>query len=220
MDEKIKIIALDFVNVFLVKAGEGFVLIDTGMPQHWERLEKELVSAGCSPGNLKLVVITHGDIDHIGNCAKLQEKYKVKVAMHEADAFMAEGGVSPKRKVRTLAAKIRILFFRLFRKKITFQKFKPDILFKEERDLKEYGLDAKIINLPGHTQGSLGILTAKGDFFAGDTLTNSKKPDIAVYVDNFPELKNSIEKLKRLNIGKVYPGHGKVFLFSDLKIKA
>jgi glyoxylase-like metal-dependent hydrolase (beta-lactamase superfamily II) len=216
MDDKIRIIELDFVNAFLVKAKDGFVLIDTGMPQHWERLEAELIATGCLPFKLKLVIITHGDRDHIGNCAKLQEKYKAKIAMHEADAFMAEDGVFLKRKVRTLAGRILILLSRLRRQKISLQKFKPDILLKDGQDLEEYGFNGKVIHIPGHTKGSIGILTEEGDLFAGDALVNSRKPDIAIFVDNFQELKSSIEKLKKSNIKKVYPGHGKPFLLEEL----
>ena len=218
MDEKIKIIELDFVNAFLVRVQDGFVLIDTGMAQHWEKLEGVLLSSGCLPDKIKLVIITHGDRDHIGNCAKLQEKYKSKIAMHEADILMAENDVFLKRKVRTLAGKIMILLARLRRLKMSFRKFKPDILLQDGQDLKEYGFNAKIMHLPGHTKGSIGILTEEGDLFAGDTFVNLRKPDIAIFVDNFSELKDSIKKLKSLNIKKVYPGHGKVFLFSDLNL--
>jgi hydroxyacylglutathione hydrolase len=218
MNDKIKIIKLDFVNAFLVQVKDGFVLIDTGMPYHWGRLEAELIAAGCLPSKLKLVIITHGDRDHIGNCAQFQEKYKTKIAMHEEDAFMAENGVFLKRKVRTLVGRILILLSRLRRQKISLQKFKPDTLLKDGQDLGEFGFNAKIIHLPGHTKGSIGILTNEGDLFVGDTLVNSQRPDVAIFVDNFQELKNSIEKLKKLNIKKIYPGHGKIFLFSDLKI--
>lgn len=217
MSEKIKPIELDFVNVYLVRADDGFILIDTGMPFHWERLEKELIRAGCLPDKLKLVIITHGDRDHIGNCAKFQAKYKVKVAIHQADAFMAEGTTMLKRKVRTLAAKIRMLKVRFFGPKIILPKFKPDMFLDDNQSLEVYGLKAKIIHLAGHTRGSIGVLTEDGDLFSGDTLVNTKKPDIAVYVDSFSDLKNSLAKLKKLNIKKVYPGHGKTFLFSELK---
>ena len=218
MNDKIKIIELDFVKAFLVKAKDGFVLIDTGMPYHWERLEAELIATGCLPSKLKLVIITHGDRDHIGNCAKLQEKYKAKIAMHEADAFIAEDGVFLKRKVRTLAGRILILLSKLRRQKITLQKFKPDILLKDGQDLEEYEFRAKIIHLPGHTKGSIGILTEEGDLFAGDTFVNSKKPDIAIFIDNFQELKNSVEKLKKLSIKKIYPGHGKPFFVTAIHL--
>jgi len=49
----------------------------------WETLENKLTTAGCLPGKLKLVIITHGDFDHTGNCAKLQQKYNCKIAMHK-----------------------------------------------------------------------------------------------------------------------------------------
>ena len=216
MDDKIKIIELGIVNAFLVEVKDGFVLIDTGLAQQWEKLETDLIYFGCLPDKLKLVIITHGDFDHTGNCAKLQEKYKAKVAMHQADAFMAENGVFLNRKVRTLAGRIIILLSRWRNRKASFPKFKPDILLRDEQSLKEYGFNAKIIHIPGHTKGSIGILTEEGDLFAGDTLVNSTKPDIAMFIGNFQELKNSINKLKKLNIKKIYPGHGKPFLLQQL----
>ena len=127
MHDIIKTIELTFVNAFLVNVNECFVLIDTGLSMHWDRLEKELAAAGCLPDRLKLVIVTHGDYDHTGNCAKLQEKYKCKIAMHRNDVLMAQEGLMVKRKVRTFTAKIFIQFRRLLRKKLTFDKFTPDI---------------------------------------------------------------------------------------------
>ena len=70
MDYTVNVISLDFVNAYLVKAKEGFLLIDTGLPNHRERLEKELLSAGCLPDTLKLIILTHGDWDHTGNASR------------------------------------------------------------------------------------------------------------------------------------------------------
>ena len=209
--DDITIIQMSFVNAFLVKVNEGFVLIDTGLAMHWEKLESELLSAGCLPDKLKLVLITHGDFDHTGNCAKLQEKYKSKIAMHKEDSFMAEQGVFLKRKVRTLAAKIFFILRKLRRRKSPFDKFKPDIFLTDGQNLKEYGFDATIIHIPGHTKGSIGIVTNDGILFAGDTFTNMRKPDIAIYIENSGDLKNSIARLKKLNIRTIYPGHGRPF---------
>jgi len=216
MDEKIKIIELGIVNAFLVSVKEGFILIDTGLTQQWGKLETELTSIGCLPDKLKLVVITHGDFDHTGNCAKLQGKYNTKIAMHQADSFMVENGVFLKRKIRTLFGKIIILLSRLRHRRVSFNKFKPDIFLRDGQSLEEYGFNAKVIHLQGHTKGSIGILTDEGNLFVGDTLVNSTKPDIAIFIDNVQELKNSISKLKKMNIKKVYPGHGKPFLLEEL----
>lgn len=214
--EDIKIIGMTFVNAFLVKVKDGFVLIDTGLGMHWEKLESELLSSGCLPDKLKLIIITHGDFDHTGNCAKLQEKYKCKIAIHKDDSAMVENGAPLNRKVRTLQARIFIMIRRLFRKRFTFDKFKPDIYLTDGQRLNEYGFDAMVIHIPGHTKGSIGILTDDGNLFAGDTFTNNKKPDIANYIENSEELKNSLARLKDMNIKTVYPGHGKPFRMEEI----
>ena len=42
-------------------------------------IEEAFENAGCKPGDLKLVIITHGDLDHTGNCAFLQNKYRTRM---------------------------------------------------------------------------------------------------------------------------------------------
>ena len=80
------------VNCYLVESETGCLLVDTGSSYSRSQLERELEGAGCKPGNLRLIVLTHGDFDHIGNAAFLREKYGGKIAMHKADSGMAEQG--------------------------------------------------------------------------------------------------------------------------------
>jgi hydroxyacylglutathione hydrolase len=86
----IRSIRLGGVNCYLVVAGDGFVLIDTGTPEKREALDAELARAGCRPGTLRLVVHTHGDYDHAGNAAYLRDKYATKIAMHRDDSGRVE----------------------------------------------------------------------------------------------------------------------------------
>ena len=222
MSDRVKIIELGFVNVYLLKSNKDFVLIDTGLPQQKEQLENELKSAGCTPENLTLVIITHGDWDHTGNAAFLKEKYHAKIAVHPSDVNQAENGIFLKRKVRRLLFKIVVTIMRLKRKlqkdQTAFPKFKTDIQLSDNQSLEEYGLKAKIIHIPGHTEGSIGVLTDDGDFFAGDTFVNYKRPATAFIIQNEKELRASIDKIKKLNITKVYPGHGKPFHMKNLSI--
>jgi glyoxylase-like metal-dependent hydrolase (beta-lactamase superfamily II) len=217
--EDITIIELSFVNAFLVKANEGFILIDTGLPMHWEKLDSALTSAGCLPGKLKLVIITHGDLDHTGNCARLQEKYKCKIAIHKDDSFMVENGIRLKRKARTLSAKIFMTIMKMRRKKSAIPTFKPDMTLTEGQRLSEYGIDATIIHIPGHTKGSIGIMTDDGILFSGDTFNNMRKPELATYIENSDDLKNTYARLKKMNIKTIYPGHGKPFEMSAIAAK-
>ena len=212
----IKTIELTFVNAFLIKVNDGFILVDTGLSMQWEKLERELIESGCLPDHLKLVLITHGDLDHTGNCLKLQEKYQSKIALHKADNDLVEFGVRTRRKVRTFSAMIFVMIRRLMRSKLmksklVADKFKPDLFLTDGQRLDEYGFNAKIIHIPGHTKGSIGILTDDGKLLAGDIFTNRRKPDLATYIENSKELGMSYAKLKTMNINTIYPGHGKPF---------
>jgi glyoxylase-like metal-dependent hydrolase (beta-lactamase superfamily II) len=136
--------------------------------------------------------------------------------MHKDDSFMVENGLSLKRKTRTLQAMLFSLIRKLFRKKFAFDKFIPDIYLTDGQNLNEYGFNAKVVHIPGHTKGSIGILTGDGDLFAGDTFTNRRKPEVANYIENPMDLKNSIDRLKMMNIKMIYPGHGKPFEFEQI----
>ena len=89
---EIGIISFGGVNCYLLTAETGFVLIDTGFSKNRVDVARELESAGCTPGTLKLVLLTHGDFDHSGNAAYLREKYGAKIAMHVNDKGMVEKG--------------------------------------------------------------------------------------------------------------------------------
>jgi glyoxylase-like metal-dependent hydrolase (beta-lactamase superfamily II) len=196
-------------NCYLLKTDKGFVLIDTGKSKR-KKLEQELVSEGCVPGNLDLIIITHGDFDHTGNCAYLREKYNTKIAMNRYDAGMVENGdMFWNRKTGNIIIKklVNLLF--------KIRKFKPDFYIDEDSNLSKYELDVKVIYLPGHSKGSIGILTADKNLFCGDLFTNQKRPRPNSLVDNLNEMNESIKKIKGIDINTVYPGHGQPFQMSS-----
>lgn len=92
-----------------------------------------------------------------------------------------------------------------------FERFRPDFTVDEGYDLSGHGLDAKILHIPGHSRGSIGILTADGDLFCGDLLWNMRGPGTHRLVDDPEEMKASVERVKSLGAGMVYPGHGNPF---------
>jgi hydroxyacylglutathione hydrolase len=194
----------------MLKTKDGFVLVDSGTAKQWEKLDALLKEAGCTPDNLKLMIVTHGDGDHIGNCKKVRDKYKVKIAMHKEDLKMAEVGIMPERTSKILIVRLLMFFQKLGKRKPSFETFTPDILLGDGQNLTEYGLDATIHHIPGHTKGSIAILTKEG-IIVGDTLTNMSKPNTAMLIENQEDYKRSIEKLKRLDFQKAYVGHGNAF---------
>ena len=215
MPTEIKTISLSLpyklgsVNCYLIETDTGYILIDTGCSNRHTNLEKALESAGCKPGNLKLIVLTHGDFDHTGNAAYLREKYGTKIAMHYDDSGMVERGNMfwNREKSNIIIRMMTPILFGFGKSK----RFNPDLCIEEGYDLSEYGFDARVIYIPGHSKGSIGILTAGGDLFCGDLLTNMDKPVLNSIMDDSEEANASVEKLKKLRINTVYPGHGKQF---------
>ena len=202
------------VNCYLAKAGDGFALIDTGMPLHRSAIEKQLESLGCKPGNLKLIVLTHGDLDHHGNAAYFRQKFGARVAMHNDDSGMvARGDMFWNRKKPNAVVKAVFgLFYGLFKS----ARFEPDFYVDEGYDFSAHGFDGTVVHLPGHSKGSIGIVTAGGDLFCGDLFGNLGKPELWSLIDDAAAAQASVARLKSLQIATVYPGHGKPFSMAQL----
>ena len=200
---------LGTVNCYLIKTDTGYILIDTGCSNKRTELEKELERVGCKPGNLKLIVLTHGDFDHTGNAAYLREKFGARIAMHHDDSGMVERGDMfwNRRKGNIFLGMIARILFRFGKK----ERFKPDLYIGDGYDLSDYGFNAKVLHIPGHSKGSIGILTANGDLFCGDLLENKDKPVLSSIMDDLSAANASVEKLKKLRVKTVYPGHGEPF---------
>ncbi|MFC2029188.1 MBL fold metallo-hydrolase [Chloroflexota bacterium] len=200
---------LGSVNCYLLETGAGFLIIDTGASNGRRQLESELEAADCRPGDLNLIVLTHGDFDHTGNAAYLREAYGAKIAMHRDDSGMAEHGDMfwNRSSGNPIVGFIAPLLFKFSKA----NRFQPDVYVQEGDDLSEYGLQARVLSTPGHSKGSIAILTAEGDLFCGDLLENTDKPALNSIMDDVTTAEASIKKLKGLEVGTVYPGHGRPF---------
>ena len=144
----------------------------------------------------------------------LQRKYGAKVAMHAGDVAMVKTGAPVKRRVKGIL--VKLFLWLAERMGGRFDCFEPDLVLEDGQGLAEYGLAAKVLHTPGHTKGSITVLTDDGQLFVGDTLTNRIKPASASFIENEHELQDSLATLKRTNARVVYPGHGKPFSFDAL----
>ncbi|MBM3301887.1 MAG: MBL fold metallo-hydrolase [Deltaproteobacteria bacterium] len=198
-------------NCYIIRTDKGFVLIDTGRASKRRKLERELEKAGCRPGDLDLIILTHGDFDHSGNCSYLRGRFGARIAMHRDDSGMVERGDMfwNRKRGGFIMRKIVNFFFRI-------ERFRPDISLDEGNDLAQYGLKARVLHLPGHSKGSIGILTGGGDLFCGDLLTNTKRPELNSIIDDPAEARTSVRRLRGYNITLVYPCHGRPFPMSSL----
>ncbi len=199
------------VNCYLIKTEAGYVLIDTGSSNQREALEQELHNAGCQPGNLRLIVLTHGDFDHTGNAAYLRQKFVAPLAMHPADFSMIERGdmFASRSNGNPIFKALAPVMFQFGRA----ERVTPDFAVNDGDDLSKYGLAATVLSVAGHSRGSIGILTSEGDLFVGDLFENTKRPALNSIMDDRTAAQASIAKLQSLKIKTVYPGHGTPFPF-------
>jgi hydroxyacylglutathione hydrolase len=226
-------IDLGGVNSYLICTENGYVLVDTGghltmdktFDNRRKKLMEVLVSAGCMKDNLRLILLTHGDNDHVANASFISKEFDAPIAMHPGDLTLVKDPT-----LETMMGSFQyqsVLFqlvFRLMKKKIEkltektledYESFTPDILLSDKMNLKDYGLEGIVIHLPGHTAGSIGLLLGDGSFIAGDTFVNNKRPAAAPNAVDFDKLYASIENLRSRGIRTVYPGHGHPFVFSS-----
>jgi glyoxylase-like metal-dependent hydrolase (beta-lactamase superfamily II) len=233
MKQEIIPIDLEGVNCYLGKSEEGFVLFDTGghlimdksFTNRREELTGRMEELGIRPGNLKAIILTHGDSDHAANAAFLREKYKSMIAIHRDDLELVnEVTLNKMMESFRYRSVIYKAIFGLLKNKIEamtqkvlndFEQFKPDVFLKEGDDLSAYGFSGKVLHLPGHTPGSIGILSEQGELVAGDIFTNVKKPALAPNAADFRRLEESAARLYSMKITRVYPGHGRPFEVSQ-----
>ena len=147
----------------------------------------------------------------------LRKKYGAPIAMHPNDAGMVRrGDMSHSRKAKpdriTAMGRVIMLVGRLVTlvRPGNFDCFSPDVYLEDGQSLSEYGFDAKVLHLPAHSQGSIGVLTPDGELFCGDFIYNFFRPN-QVWVDDLAAANAGVERLKTLGIRRVHPGHGRSF---------
>jgi glyoxylase-like metal-dependent hydrolase (beta-lactamase superfamily II) len=160
MASEIKTIPLGMVNCYLVKMDGDYVLIDSGYSRNRAELEQKLARSGCRPGNLRLIFITHGDPDHTGNAAYLRKQFGAKIAMNKGDAAMVErGDMTAGRHANAVVKALVGTLSSAFGLKKT-DRFKADLYIEDGWNFPGYGFEATAVQTPGHSAGSMSVLTA------------------------------------------------------------
>ncbi len=205
-------------NCYLLKNDNNFILFDTGFKSKRNYIEKKLDKSGVTQENLKLIILSHGDVDHADNALFFKDKYNTKIAMNKLDEIMVTKGDMTYNRKKTpdkISPFFKLIIFlsNLSFKKEKFDCFTPDLCVEDGYSLTNFGFDATIIETPGHSAGSVSLLTKNGDLLCGDLFYNLVKPT-CLMIDDMEKYNISLKKLEKLNINIVYPGHGKPFKYN------
>lgn len=206
----------DIVAAYLVVTDGGVTVVDAGLPGHWKDLVDELTSLGLSPADVKGVVLTHGDADHIGFAERLRRDHGVPVFVHAADAERARTGAKPKVAAGPMRLVPTLGFFAYaLRKRAVPTTYVSEVVEVHDGDVLELPGAPVVIGLPGHSPGSIAVHVPSADaVFVGDALTTRhvltgrEGMQPAPFTDDPAAALASLDRLAGVQASWVLPGHG------------
>ena len=136
-----------FVNAFLFRGKQGYLMIDAGLDEKIFR--NELGKLGIEPGQVSIILLTHTDSDHTGAVGLFKN---AGIYMHRDEEQMINGKNG------------KYFFLRMK------WKYGPYLLFNSNDTLMLAGLKIRVFHTPGHTPGSCSFLVGSDYLATGDNL--------------------------------------------------
>jgi glyoxylase-like metal-dependent hydrolase (beta-lactamase superfamily II) len=209
-------IRVGITNSYLIRA-DGAILIDPGEPRRGRAVLRKLSRLIENPGEIGLLLATHGHYDHIGASDTLRRTTGAQLAIHREDAGWARsGGFVP---LIPTTRWSRLMLAALGPLSIRAQRACPvdaDLVFDDGGlPMQDYGIPAQIVPTPGHTPGSISVLLDSGEALVGDLAVNGPpmtfKPSLSIIAADPQQMRRSWHRLVELGARTVYPAHGKPF---------
>lgn len=177
-------------NVYLI----GDTVIDTGIGFNFTRLRDVLRVFKMPMDNVKQIINTHYHFDHIGGNGYFTG---AEIWIHEADAVALENGDAEATVAEFFGGKMH--------------KMKISKKLNGGESLKMGNTEFEVVHTPGHTPGSICLYDKKQKLLiTGDTVFANAVGRTDLDGGDFEQLKKSLERLSKMDIQKILPGHGPI----------
>ena len=160
--------AESYLNLTLIlDEDNGNTLVDAGLPDQTEAIGAVLLEAGVGVRDLRRIIFTHQDLDHVGSGAALVRQSGARVLAHSADAPYIEG------RLRPLKPSPEMLEQRPQMRKV-LERLEPVGVDEQVESGTRLDLagGTRVIPTPGHTPGHISLYLEESKILiAGDALT-------------------------------------------------
>jgi glyoxylase-like metal-dependent hydrolase (beta-lactamase superfamily II) len=205
------------VNSYLIDDGGRITVIDAGLPGLWNDLQRELAVMGRAVSDIKALLLTHGDVDHVGFAERLRREVNVPVYVGAADAAEARGEVpkpaAPRDPMR-IRPLIGFLAYGMTHGGLRRTSVLEVVPIDGGTQLDVPGAP-RVIPLPGHTPGSVAYhVPAIDAIFMGDGMTTRSVvsgnvgPQLGPFTVDPGQALRSLDALEGIAPTWVLPGHG------------
>jgi len=212
------------LNNYIVKYEKGYIVIDTGYPGDFPRFLKKLNSADIALKEIRFVFLTHSHDDHAGFINELAMQTNAQVVLHKQAVERLEmkqrsfNGVCPTKRAQLICKMISLAGKGRYKQPTAGIKDRYIVADGISQQLRDSGIQATVLLLPGHTADSIGLLLDDGSLFCGDAAMNGfpSKARHPLWIENLLEFKKSWDVMLGHEPSKIYPAHGAPFDVSDL----
>jgi glyoxylase-like metal-dependent hydrolase (beta-lactamase superfamily II) len=199
-------------NTYLILEADGLTLVDTGLPGSAPKILAFMAGLGKSPRDLKRILITHSDWDHIGSLRPLKKATGARTFASELEArAMAEGRSSRPVKLSSSTPFIRKVVRFFFRP----PHFQVDEILKDGRMLPILG-GLQVLDTPGHCPGHISLFAAsRSILFCGDSMVTEGDKILGsrpIYTWDADIAQASVKKQAALGARILCSGHGPVIM--------
>ena len=177
-------------NIYLI----GDTAIDAGTGFNFTRLQDFLRIMGKTLDDFKTIINTHCHFDHIGGNGYF---FEAGIAIHGDDADIVESGDKEASLAEFFEGNLKA---RPVERKLS-----------DGDKITAGGIEFEVIHTPGHSPGSICLYDKKSKtLISGDTVFANGIGRTDVPGSDPVAMQESLNKLAKLDIKRILPGHGKI----------
>ncbi len=201
-------------NPYVLVDPDGLTVIDAGLPRSERKILAYVASLGKSARDVKRILLTHSDLDHIGSLSSLHKLTGARTYASQVEADAIAAG-RPSRQIKPTGFSARRLMFALLRPFMKAPRFQVDEILKAGQVLPVLG-GLLVVDTSGHTPGHLSFFApASGVLFCGDSMVaddkglHGSRPGLT-----WDDAKARLAERNQSALGAriVCPGHGPVVM--------